>query len=157
MKNFHHISSLAALSSALVVLVACNAADDTAVLAGEHATAQAARNEMVGLSEAQLRMCAGFPDASSDHGEDGKIWTYRRSTNRNNMNLVVPASGFGIIPAVGGSVSLSGGGYCHTQVRLADGRVAEVEFAGDSNRARSRNALCVTMVDSCVNYARRNR
>lgn len=144
------------LFTSQLLLASCMVPDDTSSMIGEHATVAAARTEMVGLSHTQLRMCAGFPDATSPQGEDGEIWSYRSPTHRGHANLVLPATSVGMLPAVGGAVNLSPGGYCHTQVRLHDGRVVEVEFSGDNNRPSSRNALCTTLVDSCVAYARRH-
>lgn len=138
-----------------LMLTACIAPDDTSTVVSEHSTVAAARTEMKGLSETELRMCAGFPDATSEHGEDGKILSFRRSTPRGNASLVLPATNFGMLPAVGGGVNVAPSGYCHTQVRILDGKVAQVEFSGDNNRSSSLNALCATMVDSCVAYARR--
>jgi len=100
-------------------------------------------------------MCAGFPSATSDQGSEGTIWTYQRVVQRGNLNVVVPTSAFGVLPAVGGSVNLAPGGYCNTQVRLVGGRVAEVEFAGDNNQPNGINALCVSTIDSCVSYSGR--
>lgn len=99
-------------------------------------------------------MCAGFPTASADLAEDGRIWTYEREVRRGTLNVVVPTNSLGILPALGGSVNVAPGGYCHTQVRLMDGRVTEVAFAGDNNEPNSLNGLCVAMVDGCVAYAR---
>ena len=129
--------------------------DDIRSFAGEQSTVAAARTEMVGLTEAELRMCAGFPDATSDVGDDGQIWSFRRSAQRGNANLAVPATTYGVLPAIGGAINVAPSGYCHTQVRLVERTVAEVEFSGDNNRPSGTNALCATMVDSCVAYARR--
>jgi hypothetical protein len=147
--------ALAFLMIASTTLTACMVPDDINSVAGEQPTVAAARTEMVGLTEAELRMCAGFPDATSDNGRNGQIWSFRRSAQRGNTNLVVPATTVGMLPAVGGAINIAPSGYCHTQVRLVERKVAEVEFSGDNNRPSGRNALCATMVDSCVAYARR--
>jgi hypothetical protein len=147
--------ALAFLILSTATLSACMVPDDIKSVAGEDSTTSSARTEMVGLSEAELRMCAGFPDATADAGPQGQIWSFRRSAERGNTNLVLPATTFGAFPAVGGAINVAPSGYCHTQVRLVEGRVAEIEFSGDNNRPSGRNALCATMVDSCVAYARR--
>lgn len=152
---FTRREALAFLMIASAMLNACVAPDDIKSVAGEHSTVAAARTEMVGLTEAELRMCAGFPDETSDSGQEGQIWSFRRSAQRGNTNLVVPATTVGMLPAVGGAINIAPSGYCHTQVRLVERKVAEVEFSGDNNRPSGRNALCATMVDSCVAYARR--
>ncbi len=138
-------------------LGACVVPDDLSPMASEHSTTTAARSEMLGLTRTQIRMCAGFPNDTADAGDDGEIWSFRTPNQRGNMNVALPATTYGVLPAIGGSFNLSPGGFCHTQVRLVDGVVAEVEFSGDNNRTGSRNALCTSLVDSCVAYARRNR
>jgi hypothetical protein len=140
---------------ASTMLTACMVPDDVKSVVGEDSTVASARTEMVGLSETELRMCAGFPDATSDRGSEGQVWSFRRSTQGGNTSLVLPATTLGVFPAVGGGVSIAPSGNCNTQVRLVGGKVAEVEFSGDNNRPGGRNALCATMVDSCVAYARR--
>ncbi|RJT39603.1 hypothetical protein D3227_12315 [Mesorhizobium waimense] len=136
------------------ILSSCVVPDDTSRLAKVDATTAAARKEMVGLSEADVRMCAGFPTATADAGGSGQIWTYQRVVQRGNLSVVVPTLAVGAIPAVGGSVNLAPGGYCNTQIRMVDGRVAEIAYAGDNNLPNSRDALCVSTVDACVAYAR---
>lgn len=141
----------------LPILSSCIIPEDTSRRIKENPTITAAKTEMVGLSEAELRMCAGFPTASADLGEDGRIWTYQREVRRGSLNVVVPTNSLGALPALGGSVNVAPGGYCHTQVRLMGGRVTEIAFAGDNNEPNSLNALCVAMVDGCVAYARQHR
>lgn len=138
-------------------LTACVVPDDLSPITSEHSTAAAARSEMLGLTKTQIRMCAGFPSDMVDVGEDGEIWSFRTPNQRGNMNVALPATTYGVLPAIGGSFNLSPGGFCHTQVRLMNDVVTEVEFSGDNNRPSSRNALCTSLVDSCVVYARRNR
>jgi hypothetical protein len=146
---------LAFLISASTLLDACMVPDDVKSVVGEDSTVASARTEMVGLSETELRMCAGFPNATADRGPEGQIWSFRRSTQGGNTNLVLPATTVGVLPAVGGAVSIAPNGNCNTQIRLVEGEVAEVEFSGDNNRPSGTNALCATLVDSCVAYARR--
>ena len=146
---------------ALPVLVvgvqsSCVIPDDTSRITKVDPTAAAARKEMVGLSEADVRMCAGFPTATADVGGSGQIWTYKRVVQRGNLSIAVPTMAVGAIPAVGGSVNVAPGGYCDTQIRMANGRVAEVAYAGDNNLPNRRDALCVSTVDACVAYARQH-
>ncbi|RVB59953.1 hypothetical protein EN895_26925, partial [Mesorhizobium sp. M7A.F.Ca.CA.002.03.2.1] len=84
----------------------------------------------------------------------GEIWAYKRIGQRGDLSIVVPTLAVGAIPAVGGSVNVAPGGYCDTQIRMVDGRVAEVAYAGDNNLPNRRDALCVSTVDACVTYAR---
>ncbi|RWM74597.1 MAG: hypothetical protein E5X83_00500 [Mesorhizobium sp.] len=135
------------------IVSSCVAPDDTSNLSKEDATTAAARQEMVGLSEADVRMCAGFPTATADAG-GSQIWTYQRTVQRGNLNVVIPTLAVGAVPTVGGSLNVDPGGYCNTQIRMVGGRVAEVAYAGDNNTQNHRDALCVSMVDGCVAYAR---
>ncbi|RWP72294.1 MAG: hypothetical protein EOR09_21710 [Mesorhizobium sp.] len=139
------------------IVSSCVAPDDTSTIAKEDATTAAARKEMIGLSEADVRMCAGFPSATADAGGSGQIWTYQRTVQRGNLNVVIPTLAAGAIPTVGGSLNVNPGGYCNTQLRMVDGRVAEVAYAGDNNTPNNRDALCVSTVDACVAYARQHR
>ncbi|WP_376703333.1 hypothetical protein RQ479_29315 [Mesorhizobium sp. ISC25] len=155
MTSFHTRKlALLLLSASAAILSSCVMPDDTSSTAKEDATAAAARKEMVGLSEADVRMCAGFPTATADVGKSGQIWTYQRVVQRGNLNIVVPTVAIGPVPALGGSVNVAPGGYCNTQIRMVDGHVAEVAYAGDNNLPNNRDALCVSTVDACVAYAR---
>ncbi|MDX8441774.1 hypothetical protein [Mesorhizobium australafricanum] len=151
------IRKLALVAAGISILSSCVIPDDTSRVAKEDITAAAARREMVGLSEADIRMCAGFPSATADVGSSGQIWTYQRTVQRGNLNIVVPTLAMGAVPAVGGSVNVAPGGYCNTQIRMLNGHVAEVAYAGDNNLPNSRDALCVSTVDACVAYARQRR
>ena len=151
------IRKLALLAAGISTLSSCVIPDDTSRVAKEDVTAAAARKELVGLSEADIRMCAGFPSATADVGSSGQIWTYQRTVQRGNLSIAVPTMAVGAIPAVGGSVNVAPGGYCNTQIRMVNGRVAEVAYAGDNNQPNSRDALCVSTVDACVAYARQHR
>jgi hypothetical protein len=121
--------------------------------ARESTTVASARKTLVGMSEVDIRMCAGFPSRTVDI-ESGQIWTYERTVNRGGLNVSVPTFGLGTVPVPGGSVNVASGGYCNTQVRFARGRVVEVAYAGDNDLPRRRNALCTSIVDECVLYAR---
>ncbi|MGX5801493.1 hypothetical protein ACWGS9_09640 [Bradyrhizobium sp. Arg314] len=151
------IRKLALVAAGISILSSCVIPDDASRVAKEDVTAAAARREMVGLSEADIRMCAGFPSATADVGSSGQIWTYQRTVQRGNLNIVVPTLAIGAVPAVGGSVNVAPGGYCNTQIRMLNGHVAEVAYAGDNNLPNSRDALCVSTVDACVAYARQHR
>jgi len=154
----HHLKRVLKLviaSASALLIASCAIPTDTSTTFGEDTTVHEARNRLVGLTEAQIRMCAGFPTAIADAGKAGKIWTYQDSNiSRGSLNLSVPTIGIGSVPGVGGGVNVAQRGSCSTQVRIVDGRVAEIGFAGDNNIPTSLNALCASMVDECVVYAR---
>ncbi|WP_246672577.1 MULTISPECIES: hypothetical protein [unclassified Mesorhizobium] len=130
------------LLTGTVALWSCVVPDDTSKLAKEDPTTAAAQKEMVGLSEADLRMCAGFPTATADEGASGQIWSYERAVQRGNVNVVLPTFAVGPIPSVGGSVNVAPGGYCNTQVRIvaAMGCVSAPSTHASSMRANKTRA-----------------
>jgi hypothetical protein len=142
---------------ASAALISCTLPDDTSRIVPPDPTAAAARKEMVGLTEADLRMCAGFPTATADVGKAGQIWTYEHAAQRGNLNVAVPTVSVAAIPVAGGSVNVASGGYCNTQVRIDGGHVVEVAYAGDNNTTGHLDRLCVSTVDACVEYARQHR
>jgi hypothetical protein len=153
-----HLRVFARLSILSALLAGCTVPPDTSRVVGENSTVTAARKELVGLSEDDVRMCAGFPTASSPTADGGTIWAYRRDMPRGNWNVVNPSiTLFGSIPAVNTSRSGSSGGSCSTQFRFADKKLRQVEFAGDNNTPTDINGLCVSMIDNCVIYARRQK
>jgi hypothetical protein len=122
----------------------------------EAATVAVARTALLGLTDVDIRMCAGFPSRTVDI-ESGQIWTYERAINRGGLNVALPTIGVGALPGLGGSVNVAPGGYCNTQLRFAKDRVVDIAYAGDNDLPQRRNALCTTIVDECVAYARRPR
>lgn len=96
---FSCIQKLALAVLCVGIQSSCVVPDDTSRIAKVDPTAAAARKEMVGLSEADVRMCAGFPTATADAGRSGQIWTYKRIVQRGNLSIVVPTLAVGAIPA----------------------------------------------------------
>jgi hypothetical protein len=54
------------------------------------------------------------------------------------------------IPLIGG-IGNSYGGYCHTILRLQNGRVVGVRYTGETNAFIAPNAYCASTVRGCVN------
>lgn len=153
-----HFRAFVRLSILSVLLGACTIPPDTSRVVRENSTVAAARSELVGLNDDDIRMCAGFPSASSPTADGGTIWAYRRDMPRGNWNVVNPSfTLFGAIPAVNTSTSGSSGGNCSTQFRFADNKLRQVEFAGDNNTTTDINGLCVSMIDNCLIYARKKK
>jgi hypothetical protein len=149
------LPGFAGMAISCSMLAGCSIPSDTSRVVGENSTVATARKELIGLDEDDVRMCAGFPTASSSTADGGSIWAYRRDMPRGNWNVVNPSfTLFGAIPAVNTSRSMSSGGNCSTQFRFADGKLSQVEFAGDNNTTTDINGLCVSMIDNCVVYAR---
>ena len=146
-----HVRYLALAGLALTG--ACTIPADTSKVVKEDSTVKASRTVMVGLSEADVRMCAGFPTMGTMVGETEKIWTYQRIYSRGTVSVGASTLALGPTPGLTGTTGLGTPGFCYTQIRFVDGRVTEIEFAGDNNTATAVNGLCVSTIDRCVVYA----
>jgi hypothetical protein len=141
----------------LTVVSACAVPADTSRVVREDKTVHVARKAMIGMSEADIRMCAGFPTTGVNISDKEKIWTYQRNYPRGSLNVGVTSLAVGPMPGVTTATGVGAEGFCNTQVRFVNGRVAQVEFAGDNNTPTRINGLCVSTVDACVTYAEKGR
>lgn len=141
--------------AALCLLGACTIPADTSTVVKEDKTVTASRSLMVGMTEAEVRMCAGFPTMGTMIGQTEKIWTYQRIYGRGTVSVGASTLALGPTPGLTGTTGLGTPGFCYTQIRFVDGRVKEIEFAGDNNTATAINGLCVSTIDQCVVYAKR--
>lgn len=141
----------------LAVTASCGIPPDTSKIVREDETVKTARSAMIGMSEADVRMCAGFPTSGVMVNPDEKIWTYQRSYSRGTLNVGVTSLGLGAVPGMTGAAVAGSEGFCNTQIRFANGKVDQVEFAGDNNTTTKINGLCVSTVDECVVYAKTGR
>lgn len=112
---------------------------------------------MIGMDEADVRMCAGFPTDQVSLPGRGTIWTYDLNRARSNLNLSLPSIATGPLQGSAGAVGLNSAGSCGAQVRFENGRVVQVEFSGDNNTLRTINGVCAPIVDGCVSYAEHAR
>lgn len=133
------------LAGALFALAAC--------VGPRQSWVDATRVDMAGLDKTGLQMCAGFPNHSRPAGPGSEIWSYELRP-RNQGGISVGAPVFGLFT---GSVSLSEAGTCKMQVRLVDGRVREVAFAGDKSRPQGHDLACAPLVEGCYDYIARKR
>lgn len=140
--------------AALGLAAACTVPADTSTVVKEEPTVRASRSLMVGLSEADVRMCAGFPTMGAQVTETEKIWTYQRIYARGTLSVGASTLAIGPTPGVTGTTGMGTPGFCYTQIRFVNGHVTEVEFAGDNNTPTAINGLCVSTIDRCVVYAR---
>jgi hypothetical protein len=139
---------------ALALLGSCTVPADTSPVVEEDRTVKASRSVMLGMNEADVRMCAGFPTMGVKIAENEKIWTYQRIYARGSINLGASTLAVGPTPGLTGGTGLGTPGFCYTQIRFVDGKVAQVEFAGDNNTSTRVNGLCVSTVDRCVVYGK---
>jgi hypothetical protein len=140
--------------AALSLAGACTIPADTSTVVREDKTVAAARSVMVGLSEADVRMCAGFPTMGTMIGDTEKIWTYQRIYPRGTLSVGASTVALGPTPGLTGTTGMGTSGFCYTQIRFVDGHVTEIEFAGDNNTPTAVNGLCVSTIDRCVVYAK---
>jgi hypothetical protein len=141
----------------LLSIGACATPPDTSRLITEDKTVHQARKVMLGMSEADVRMCAGFPTMGVAISKEEKIWTYQRSFSRGSLNVGMTTLGVGPVPGVTGATGTGAEGFCNTQVRFVGGKVVQIDFAGDNNTATHINGLCVSTIDACVADALHSR
>lgn len=107
--------------------------------------AERARTEMVGMSEAQLKACAGDPTAiNRENGLD--LWSYFRETSRSATTI----SDVGYTPTNRGETSYDYFRYCEATFVLQGGRVREVDFRGRTAAGREVMEPCGAIVQRCV-------
>lgn len=132
----HKILALPALLS-LALLGACASPLEQ--------VAERARTEMVGMSDAQLKACAGEPTAlNRENGVD--LWSYFRETSRSATTV----SDVGYTPTGRAETSYDYFRYCEATFALQNGRVREVEFRGRTATGREIMEPCGAIVQRCV-------
>lgn len=129
---------------ALPVLLSC------ALLLGACASpldqvAERARTEMIGLTEAQLKACAGEPTATNREGAVD-IWSYFRETSRSATAI----SDVGYTPTNRGETTYDYFRYCEATFLFQGGRVQAVEFRGRTATGREIMEPCGAIVERCV-------
>jgi len=112
--------------------------------AQEAETAARGHQELVGLSQADLLMCAGHPN-NQDHTPRGDIWMYEHglATTGVTVTPTIPLAGVSIAPP---------NGYCRVQLRLVRQRVAEVSYAGATDLLWAEDAVCAPIIRNCLDY-----
>ena len=103
--------------------------------------AERARSEMVGMSDVQLKACAGEPTATNL--ENGiALWSYFRETSR---SAVAIASDIGYTPTGRGETSYDYFRYCEATFALS-----KYEFRGRTATGREIMEPCGAIVERCV-------
>jgi len=119
--------------------------------AREAEIAEQGRSGLVGLSQSDIRMCAGFA-TKTEKDKTGDIWMYEHGTS--SPDSTTPTVGFPLAATV--QFNAPNAGYCRVQLRFAKDRVAAVEYAGETDMMGHRDAVCAQMIRTCVErYARR--
>ncbi|MEJ0015517.1 MAG: hypothetical protein WDN25_02940 [Acetobacteraceae bacterium] len=105
--------------------------------------AATAETSLVGLSVADLDMCAGLPTKSERIDGQTEMRSYERNVSTNSgVNIT--------FPVIGGGANIGNGGYCHATFKLVDGQVAALSYAGDTAVAGADDAVCAPIVRTCV-------
>jgi hypothetical protein len=114
--------------------------------------AQRGRENLVGLDQSTIRMCAGLPTGTAKDGP-GEIWMYEHAASA--PGGVAPPT-FTIPPGlnVGGQPPT---GYCRVQLRFVGGKVAQVQYAGATDIANAQDAICGQIVRTCLGYKQASR
>ena len=123
----------------LLVLAGCAMEDSERV--------QQARSSLVGLSRADLFLCAGFPGKRERIDTVREMMTYELGGGSGSgLNLNLP---------VVGALNLTGAaGYCRATFELIDARVTRVGFSGDKNLPAAPDALCAPLIRACLEWPR---
>jgi hypothetical protein len=114
--------------------------------------AQRGRENLVGLDQSTIRMCAGLPTGTTKDGR-GEIWMYEHAASP--PGGVAPPT-ITIPPGlnVGGQPPT---GYCRVQLRFVAGKVAQVQYAGASDIGNAQDAVCGQIVRTCLRYGQTSR
>jgi hypothetical protein len=123
----------------------------TACATGQAELAERGRHGLTGLSQTDIRMCAGHP-ANAARVERGEIWVYEHGAAYSAVGaptFVAPWGGF--------QLNQPNTGYCRVQIRFSGKRVAEVAYAGATDLWGARDAVCAPIIRSCVELAEQRR
>jgi hypothetical protein len=106
-----------------------------------------AKTILMGLTQEDVRMCAGFPTRQHEDSETGvSIWNYELRNQAGGVNLSAP------LWVANTNLSISGGGSCQAQFRFVDGVLDRLAYAGDNDGPSGRDTFCMPIVDGCLAY-----
>jgi hypothetical protein len=134
--------SLALMAAAMSVMNACSPA---------HYVAKAGREAVIGMDARTLKGCAGIPTRVEQIDSRTTLYSYENKYERTGGAEVT-------LPIIGGGFSLGGSGsYCHAIVRMSDGRVAAVNYAGDNDDMIGTEGICAPIFRGCLREQERAR
>jgi hypothetical protein len=117
----------------------------------QHDVAESGRSALVGMSDTDIRMCAGHPN-NEDKIKGGAIWMYEHGATSPGGVAVAPV--LPVLPFGGATVGESDNGYCRVQLRIENGKVTEVSYAGANSVLGESEAVCAPIVRNCIDYRR---
>ncbi len=125
----------ALLGFALLMISAC---------APAHYVAERGRESVLGMDADTLKSCAGIPTRTEQLDARTRLYSYENKYERTGGAQVT-------LPIIGGGFSLGGSGsYCHAIVRMVDGRVVAVNYAGDNDDMIGREGICAPIFRGCL-------
>lgn len=128
-------SSFALVGSALLAIGACSPT---------HVVADRGREAILGMDADALKSCAGIPTRTERLDARTALYSYENKYERTGGAEVT-------LPIIGGGFSLGGSGsYCHAIVRVVDGKVAAVNYAGDNDDMIGREGICAPIFRGCL-------
>jgi hypothetical protein len=91
-----------------------------------------------------LKSCAGIPTRTEQLDARTALYSYENKYERTGGAQIT-------IPIIGGGFSLGGSGsYCHAIVRMVDGRVVAVNYAGDNDDMIGKEGICAPIFRGCL-------
>ena len=112
--------------------------------------ADAARTSVVGYSQKDIRMCAGFPTQTYKDGAT-EFWSYKGDASSGGGIAV--STPLAVVPGLSQTTNVAApSGSCSMQVRFVQGRVAEIAYSGDTDMAGVAHAFCAPLIRNCLSY-----
>ena len=116
-----------------------------------HEVARQGRHLVIGMEATALQACAGIPTRTAQIDRRTQLWSYENKYERTGgVEITLPIIGGGI--AAGGS-----GSYCHALVRIVDGKVAGVTYAGDNDDMIGKEGVCAPIFRGCLRESQKSR
>ena len=116
-----------------------------------HEVARQGRQLVVGMDATALKACAGIPTRIEQLDPRTQLYSYENKYERTGGTEVT-------LPIIGGGLSLGGSGsYCHALVRIVDGRVAGVTYAGDNDDMIGKEGVCAPIFRGCLREQQKSR
>ncbi|NBB83532.1 MAG: hypothetical protein GVY28_09020, partial [Alphaproteobacteria bacterium] len=107
---------------------------------------------LIGLSETEVRACAGPPDRSRSRGGVTTL-TYGDSAGAAGDDRVFTGStrggggGLGFDPALRSSLRAD---YCEVRFEIVDGRVADVRYRSSTGSLTGAHGACRSVIERCL-------
>jgi len=102
------------------------------------------REVVIGMDTATLKQCAGFPTRIEELNSRTTLYSYEIKYERSTGAEIT-------FPIVGGGFKVGGSGsYCHAILRIVDGKVAAVNYAGDNDDFIGKEGICAPILRGCL-------